>query len=211
MVLVHRVFRREFALIRQLVCATPTGDVSQAAIIASHAREMMHMLHHHHSAEDELLWPRLLDRAPLDAEFIERAEDQHRRIAELLAAIDEAMRNWVKLADLQARHELAARLDPLPEALAEHLHAEETDVLPIVERTITAAEWRQLAERGMAAMPRARLLIFLGRILAEADADERREFLRHIPAPARVAYRLSGRRRYAREAARQRRDLHTVR
>jgi iron-sulfur cluster repair protein YtfE (RIC family) len=207
MVLVHRVFRREFTLAPRLVRATAAGDTSQAAIVAGHIGEMMHMLHHHHTAEDELLWPRLLERARLDRDVIELMEAQHAAIAELLAAIDDSMRSWVQTADPEAREKLATRLDPLPAALTEHLQAEEDHVLPIVERTITAAEWRQLAERGMAALPRARMLVFLGRIFEEADVDERREFLRHIPAPARVAYRLSGRRRYDRETTRQRRDL----
>ena len=59
MVIVHRMFRRECALLPQLVAAVPAGDVARARTVARHAREVLDMLHHHHLGEDELLWPRL--------------------------------------------------------------------------------------------------------------------------------------------------------
>lgn len=67
MVLVHRVFRREFGLLPLMVRGAADGDVRAAVRIAAHAREMTDALHHHHHNEDELLWPRLLQRAPVDA------------------------------------------------------------------------------------------------------------------------------------------------
>ena len=210
MVVVHRVFRREFTLIPQMVRATPAADTIQAAAVAAHIREMVHMLHHHHRGEDELLWPLLRERAAVDAEVIRQMETQHTAIAAILAPIEDALHTWVEAADSGSRADLVALLAQLPTVLSEHLDAEELRVLPIVERSVTAAEWRRLAERGTLAMPRPRMLVFLGRILEEADDTERREFLRHVPAPARVAYRLFGHRRFLRETHRQRRDLDTA-
>ena len=210
MVVVHRVFRREFTLIPQMARATPAGDTAQAAAVAAHIREMVHMLHQHHRGEDELLWPLLRERAAVDVEVIRQMETQHTAIAAILAPIEDALQTWVETADSGSRADLVALLVPLPTVLSEHLDAEELRVLPIVERSVTAAEWARLAERGTEAMPRPRMLVFLGGILEEADDTERREFLRHIPAPARVAYRLLGRRRFLRETHRQRRDLDTV-
>jgi hypothetical protein len=40
-------------------------------------------LHQHHTGEDELMWPLLLERAPANAVLILRVEEQHERIAEL--------------------------------------------------------------------------------------------------------------------------------
>ena len=45
--------------------------------------ELTTALHHHHEGEDELMWPLLLERAPLDSALILTMEEQHERIAEL--------------------------------------------------------------------------------------------------------------------------------
>jgi len=60
MYLVHAVFRREFALLPGLVRAVAAGDVERAGIVADHAELLTVLLHEHHSAEDAMLWPRLL-------------------------------------------------------------------------------------------------------------------------------------------------------
>ena len=62
MVIVHRAFRRELAVIPRLVRAVPAGDTRRAAVVARHARLVLQGLHLHHTGEDELLWPKLLER-----------------------------------------------------------------------------------------------------------------------------------------------------
>src|SRR3954470_5878126 len=66
MVVVHRVFRREIHLLPVQVEAVPDGEGPRFDLVAAHAAELFSGLHHHHTAEDELLWPRLRERAPLD-------------------------------------------------------------------------------------------------------------------------------------------------
>ena len=96
------------------------------------------------------------------------------------------------------------RRSPRPLAskpLCEHLEKEEVDVLPIVEDHVTEDEWAELAERGFAAMPKSRALVFLGHILEDADADERTRFLQRVPGPLRVLFKVRGHRVHARETA----------
>jgi len=207
MVVVHRVFRREFALLPRMVRAVAPGDVGQAGVVVAHAREMTAMLHHHHTAEDVLVWPRLRDRAALDPWLVDRMEAQHHVVGGLLDELDVALPRFAETADPAVGTVIASVLARLSVALDEHLDEEETSILPVVARTLTVAEWEELATRGMAAMSKPRLLVILGHILEEADDDERAAFLRHVPLPARVAYRLVGRRRYLRETAAQRRQL----
>jgi len=206
MVVVHRAFRREFALLPRMVRAVSPGDLTQRGVICTHAREMTAMLHHHHTAEDELVWPRLRERAELDAWLVDRAQTQHEVIGQLLAALDHVLQRFTETADPTSGSELASVLDQVSIALNEHLDEEETAILPVAE-TLTASEWEELSQRGMAAMSKPRLLVLLGHILEDADNDERAAFLKHVPIPARVGYRLFGRRRYLRETAAQRRDL----
>src|SRR5579862_3995270 len=202
MVLVHRVFRREFGLLPLMVRGVADGDTAGAARVAGHAREMTEALHHHHHNEDELLWPRLLQRAPVDAELATRMEAQHAAIGQILRRIDAVLPIWPREASTRDASTLAADLADLHARLEEHLDDEEEHVLPIVGRTITPAEWAELAQRGFAAMPKRRALVFLGHILASASPEERTPFLRRrVPPPVRLAYRLIGHRAFTRETA----------
>ncbi|APA96578.1 hypothetical protein, partial [Nocardia seriolae] len=94
--------------------------------------------------------------------------------------------------------------------MAEHLRDEELTVLPIVARTLAEAEWAQLGERGMAALPKRRALVFLAHILEEADPTERTDLLADIPGPVRLLYRFLGAPAHARETRLLRRDLDPV-
>ncbi len=84
MVVVHRVFRREFGALPGLVRAVPAGNVRRAAVVLAHLRELAEVLHHHHTAEDELVWPLLLERVGLDRPLVLRMEEQHERVGALL-------------------------------------------------------------------------------------------------------------------------------
>jgi hypothetical protein len=57
MALIHRILRRGLAEARELVEATPPGDVVRSKRVAEHVLFTLDGLHHHHTAEDEVLWP----------------------------------------------------------------------------------------------------------------------------------------------------------
>jgi hemerythrin-like domain-containing protein len=207
MVVVHRVFRREFRLLHQMVGAVGPADVDRSAIVAKHLTEMVTALHHHHTGEDELLWPLLLERAALPGELLDRMERQHESIGELLDSVAALVPGWATRADQSSRDILVGLLEQVSAGLAEHLDDEESQVLPVVERHITEQEWDRLAQRGMNGMSKPRLLVFLGYSLEEASAEERLRFLAKVPPPARLAYRVVGHRRYLRESARLRQGV----
>src|SRR4051794_26041394 len=94
MVLVHRVFRREFRMLPALVRAVAEGDTARAAVVGQHLEHVAGALDHHHTAEDELLWPLLLERAALHTELINRMEAQHARLHGPLARITELNPQW---------------------------------------------------------------------------------------------------------------------
>jgi iron-sulfur cluster repair protein YtfE (RIC family) len=52
-------------------------------VIADHLGYIVAALHHHHTAEDELLWPALYTRVPATCDLtIKQMEDAHAAIAE---------------------------------------------------------------------------------------------------------------------------------
>ncbi|MDQ6875722.1 MAG: hemerythrin domain-containing protein [Actinomycetota bacterium] len=201
MVLLHRVFRRQFGQLPAIIQAVAEGDRDRAAVIAAHAGEQLDVLHHHHTNEDELLWPKLRERPQLDAELTDRMQAQHEQVAGIVGSVGGLLRSWSADGNRRDRERLAAEMQRLHAALSRHLDEEEERVLPIVAETLTRQEWAHLAKRGMAKIRPSRRLVFLGYILEDATPDERRAFLNHIPPPIRLAYRVIGRRKQAREIA----------
>lgn len=200
--MVHRVFRREFALLPAMVRAVRPGDTARSALVAGHAREQIEALEHHHHGEDELLWPPLAARAAFDAGVLDRMRAQHQDVAALLARATDLLPAWTKTAGADLRDQLADVLSATSSALGAHLDEEEQHVLPAVEQHITSAEWAEVGKRGMASIPPKRRLVFLAHIMEDATPAERTTFLTtHVPPPVRLAYRLVGRRRHRRETA----------
>ncbi len=64
MLVVHSVFRRGLRLAGGLVRRVEPGDTRRAGVVAAHLDLVEALLHHHPTAEDELLWPQLLERVP---------------------------------------------------------------------------------------------------------------------------------------------------
>ncbi|GIJ70008.1 hemerythrin domain-containing protein [Virgisporangium ochraceum] len=204
MLTVHRVFRREFPMAARLIRAVRPGDVARARFVAGHLKDMRLGLHHHHTAEDELLWPLLLARVDLDADKVLLMEAQHHRVDELLSRSADLLPRWETTASPEVGEELAALYDQLWPVLLEHLVAEETEVLPLVSEHISQAEWNRLGERFEGETPKDKLLLFLGALLEEATPAETAVMLGKLPLPARLLWYAVGRRAYARRVRRLR-------
>ncbi len=189
MVVVHRVFRRELRLVPELVRQVHPGDTARARVVAGHARLVLDGLHGHHTGEDELLWPKLLERAAPDAELIHRMETQHEGVHEALERTRPALDRWEAAPDPAVGEELATALDDLRTALVEHLDDEERHVLPIAARHVSQAEWNQLGDHGIAnTKPKNRPILF-GAIAEEATPEELGKILALAPAPVRFLAR----------------------
>jgi hemerythrin-like domain-containing protein len=200
MLLIHRVIRREIGQLPRLIGAA-AGDRARARRLATHAEEMLDFLHTHHTGEDEMMWPLLRERVELETDLIDRMEHQHEQIAVAIADVRRDLPEWSRTADAETGKRIAARLEEAVAVLAEHLAEEEDLVLPLVSVHLTREEWKALGQHGFAAIRPSRRLVMLGHILEEADESERRRFASKVPPPARLAFRLIGHRRHAREVA----------
>ncbi|MFF7761580.1 hemerythrin domain-containing protein [Streptomyces griseorubiginosus] len=197
MVVVHRVFRRESALLPRLVRAVPDGASARSAQIAAHLTDYVSGLHHHHALEDELIWPRLRSRAGDAEELVARMEEQHGRIDSTLEAVARWAPQWQGSADSVAGQELALALEEHRLALLDHLDDEERLVLPLVAEHLTVDEWDLVGRRGLENLPKDKVMIAIGAILEDATEDERAYFLGKAPLLGRLAWKLMGRRQYA--------------
>jgi hypothetical protein len=80
-----------------------------------------------------------------------------------------------------------------------HLDQEEAEILPLAQEHLTEAEWGLLAKHATTHTPKAELLKGIGGVLEDATPQERQMMLGHMPAVAKVLYRVVGRRSYIRE------------
>ncbi|GAA2704714.1 hemerythrin domain-containing protein [Actinoplanes palleronii] len=199
MKVIHRAMSREFALFPALVAAVPAGDVGRARVVGGHVTLVLGMLHEHHEAEDELLWPLLRERVPLEKDLIDTMAVQHHAIADAVGAVGAVLPRWTATAGEAERDRLAAGLRQLEEALTEHLGLEESAVLPLIHDHLTVPEWLAPQKHAMAHGPSGLVdkLLLAGVVLEDAGPRERAWFLAGMPPPARVLWRWFGVRRYA--------------
>ena len=204
MVVVHRVFRREFRLLPQLVREVAPGDTARAAVLAGHARLVLTGLHGHHTSEDELLWPKLLERCTPDAELVHRMEEQHDRVHAALEDLGPALDRWEVEARPAVGEEVASGFDALRTALLEHLDDEEREILPLAARHVTQAEWNELGEHGVSKTKLREMPILFGAVAEEATPEEMVHILSTVPPPVRFLLRTVFARRYRRYVSRVR-------
>jgi hemerythrin-like domain-containing protein len=201
MIVVHTAFRREFRLMAGVVNATPSGDTARAKVVSEHIGFMIDMLHHHHTNEDRLLWPKLLERVSGEmVPIVLLMSAQHEKIADAIELMQESREPFAATGSAEARRTLADACEHANELLHEHLDAEEERLLPIAARHIELEEWEQLGEEGMDSMPKRQLPLVFGMMKYEADPEVLAKMLAGAPAPIRVLMpRLSGRafRKYA--------------
>ena len=203
MLTIHALFRRAFTDAPVLVRGVTDGDTARMLPVADHVREVAAALHHHHEGEDLLLWDTLEQRAPACALHVGLMRSQHAATAAQLERLESLMDAWEESAGAAERDAVAALLDDVRDTLLAHLGDEETQILPTASTVMSQREWSLLHEHGMASVPKDRLFLQLGWILEVVPADERAGWLRtNLPAPARLLWRLVGRRQFAAHRAR---------
>jgi deazaflavin-dependent oxidoreductase (nitroreductase family) len=199
MAVVHRVFRRSFPMVAGLVRRTPPGATGRSEPIAGHLDFLLNGIHHHHTGEDENIWPLLLERAAPQAELVKRMEAQHAVIAERSDRVRPLLDRWRKSAT--DGEPLAVAIDEFTASLVEHLDDEEAHVVPLIRAHVTAAEWERFGQETFERFTNAEKLTATGTLEDVATAEEAAWFTGGLPLPIKVMWRLVGRRRYARYIA----------
>jgi hypothetical protein len=169
---VHILFRREFGLMPDLVQSVADGDAGRAKIVAGHIRLMNGVLHHHHAAEDAVLWPLLLERAPKEVEpVVHLAEGHHQRLDTLLDVVGQRLDAWADGAAAGDAEALGLALRQLDVVLFEHMDLEEQLVLPVVSRHIFASEWGEMGQKSIAENPPDDVPLLFGMALYEGGQE----------------------------------------
>ena len=196
MPIIHRIFRRQFAEVRALVQGAPAADATRVGAVADHLGFLLDGLHMHHTTEDDLIWPKLLERATLEAPLVKRMEEQHQQIDESVAHVRAAMSAWRSDPDPATSSALADRIGEFLVVLESHLDEEERVVVPLIDRHLTEAEWQDVGERGFAKFTPAQRWIATGQMVEVATPEEVAMMLGTLPPHVKVLWHLVGKRKY---------------
>jgi hemerythrin-like domain-containing protein len=188
MAIIHQTFRNAYEESARLVRAAPTPSAARVTFLADHIDFGLAMLHVHHDGEDELVYPKLIERVPERRAVIEQTEHQHREIATALDAASTACTAWRQGANAGTGEALASALDHLNSVVQPHLDDEEQKVVPIAAVTLTQKEWDAVGEHAVAQIPREKKAVAFGMILDPLGPADRAHMKRVLPAPVRVLY-----------------------
>lgn len=125
----------------------------------AHLVWMLEYLHEHHTNEETGLFPVVRSRDPQAATLLDEMDDDHATVAGAAPALIDAAKAYA--VEESALGQVRETLDALCDALLAHLRREEEELMPIVERTVTKAEW-DAWEAGIVAALSKRQLAALG-------------------------------------------------
>ena len=203
MAVIHSVYRRELRLAGALVRGVADGDTARARVVADHLAWVGEHLHRHHTLEDRLLWPLLLERVADElAPIVDLMQTQHRTVDALQEQVAQLLPRWRETATAEPGAHLATLLDRLYVHLVEHLDAEEQRLLPIAARTLSQPEWDAMGRAAREETPRGEQALTLGMYLYEGDPAAVAAMLASAPRPVRTMLTWAARRAFARHAVR---------
>jgi hemerythrin-like domain-containing protein len=190
MAIVHRMFSNVYSESARLVRAEPAPAPDRVAFLADHIDFGIAALHHHHEGEDELLYPKLIERVPDQAVMTEQVEKEHLLIKAALEDASAACAAWRQQPSPETGESLAAALEHLNAVAQPHLDDEEEKVVPLAASTLTQQEWDAMGKYAVARIPRNKRGVAFGMILEPLSDDDRAFMMRTLPAPVRMLYPL---------------------
>jgi hemerythrin-like domain-containing protein len=175
----HEAFRRDLDDFRRFTAARkkPSNDMRRGW------NDFTLLLHNHHRAEDEFLWPiarKAIEPDTEQATSLDRMQEQHHDLEPLLMQVEQA---WDDLT------QTATSLEQLQVKLVDHLRNEESLVLPWVAPAMSERDWRQYQKESRDTTNKKLPFIFLPWISYQRS-DRRGEGVNAvIPAPMGLVVR----------------------
>ena len=145
---VHGLLRQDLATVERLAIEAASGGPAGDVVAEVRALETtgplwrlrascLHycrFVHHHHRLEDRALFPELRRVNPALGPVVERLQEDHRRVAGLLEAVEAAVAELDAGDTTAARRAVAEALEALAGHLLAHLELEEESIAETLRR-----------------------------------------------------------------------------
>lgn len=182
----HNALRRDLERTRTTVGSQPQLPRRQQQALASHLIWMLDWLDEHHQVEDDTLWPLISRRNPSADQLLRTMDRDHQAIAGEVTGVRAAAAAFAA-GERQSREGLLESLRHLDEVLTPHLDREESQMMPVVAETLSAAEWQDWAEKAHPKMTLAEGAYRFNWFLDDLDRERSQQMLALLPTPARFA------------------------
>lgn len=167
--LAHRAMladtQRLCELTRDIAAGRADCTPARAAAITDYLLLLCDSIHHHHTIEDEVLWPLLRGTGAVD---VRELEDDHAQLDPILDAVRTETREFARSATGSAAV-LTGCLSRLHALLAEHIADEEKTVFPVITGHLDAKQWSTVEA---AARKGAKMSFELPRMFAMCTPEE---------------------------------------
>ncbi|MGH9170801.1 MAG: hemerythrin domain-containing protein [Acidimicrobiales bacterium] len=193
MLAVHQVFRDALEGAPDYIGTVEPGDALRSAVVGSYYYNVLRFLEVHHSGEDELVTPLLVERCtPEEVELVRTIASQHHAVEAPVESAHAVLGKWTADADAESGAELTSILGELGEALVPHLDAEEAGVLPLAADHLSGEEWGALPGHGLQHFAGDNVWLILGLIRESLTEEHRQHMLTAMPPPVVEAWNSVG-------------------
>lgn len=192
MLAIHQVFRDAFGCAPQLVGSVCGDRADRVESVAAYYSNVLALLRAHHEGEDELIWPKLLERAPAQAGLVDRMQIAHDALSVALADAQSRLVAWTASPDIDRGASLAASLATLGVLCSAHFDEEERLILPLAEEHCTVEEWAELPGHAMRSFAGDRLWLVLGLVREQLPASALAGQEANMPPAVRAMWRGGG-------------------
>jgi hemerythrin-like domain-containing protein len=179
---IHDAFRRDLDELTR-AAASLADDPSASERIRIGWQVLADQLHHHHTVEDEQLWPlvrRAWDRSPDALDVLDAMEAEHEFVDPALAAVKTAV---------EAGEHPADALDRLHSIVYDHLAHEEREAMPLITAVVSPRDWDAFGAKQARSLGLTGAAEFFPWLLRGMDDLQTERVLGVLPAPLRWAYR----------------------
>ncbi len=143
--LAHRAMVTDVGRVATLTSAFADGGMTctprRARAVARYVNLLCDSVHHHHTTEDQILWPVIEASAGGSVDLTELTEDHAALDPRLdrLRALAAGFR--VNVGDKESAAPLAAGLTELHGLLHEHIADEEREIFPVIRQYVSVDDW----------------------------------------------------------------------
>lgn len=190
---IHLCLRRGGRALAEAVSALDgnTGDRRRIEALGRYWRGYAGEVLLHHTVEDDIFLPALIERAPVAAEHIGRIDADHHLLDELMAEGHAAM---AELVEGGASASAARVLHHLDDAMRVHLDYEDADVVPLFAHHFDHAEYEQLHQAALKSLGVTKQVLFAVPFISSwLPLELREKMFEGAPLPLRAVHRLTRR------------------